>query len=305
MMLRKGGLYILLLVVLTLSLLASGTAGQLPARRPLIAAPPPDFDLILSYVTVTASKGVAPRLSAKDLQLFEDNKEQKIDYFAVQDQPATVGILWGGGTAFDDPPPDFDMRECPKTFMKNMVPGSEYFVLSGDAVTTSYTTNIELIPPAFRLSGANTDTVYIGLDVLKEGANSRKLLLVITTPQGGGGGQLQNTYVESAAIRQGYQTHIMSFSGPTTEPQNNEGQIFLNEIAELTGGSFFFGVPSRVACVNLAKELQVQYLVGYHPTNSAKDGKWRRLSVKVNSAEDGPKLKARIRRGYYAAKEPR
>jgi len=279
--------------------------GQLPARRPLVPPPPPDFNLILSYITVTASKGTAPRLSAKDFQLFEDNEEQKIDYFAVQDQPATIGILWGGGTGFDNPGPDPDVRECPRAFMKNMVAGSEYFLLSGDTVTTPYTTNIGLIPNNFRLSGASTDTVFIGFDVLKEAANSRRILLVITTQQGGGGGQLENAYVERAAIRQAYQTHIMSFSGPTTEPQNNEGQIFLNEIAELTGGSFFFGVPSRVACVNLAKELQVQYLVGYHPTNSAKDGKWRRLSVKVNAAEDGPKLKARIRRGYYAAKEPR
>jgi hypothetical protein len=293
-------------MVLSLSLmLVSVSAGQLPARRPLISAPPPDFDLILSYVTVTASKGAAPRLSAKDFQLFEDNKEQKIDYFAVNDQPATIGILWGAGTGFDDPAPDPDVRECPKTFLKNMVPGSEYFLLSGDTVTTSYTTNIELIPRMFRLSGASSDTVYLGLDVLKEGANSRRILLVITNQHGGGGGQLETTYVERAAIRQGYQTHIMSFTTAGAETPNETGQIFLNEVAELTGGSFYAGPTSLTACVNLAKTLQVQYLIGHHPTNSAKDGKWRKLSVKLNAAEDGPKLKAQIRRGYYAAKEAR
>lgn len=302
---RKGGLPVRTLLILTLSLLSTAGGGQLPARRPLTPVPPPDFDLILSYVTVTASKGVAPRLSGKDFQLFEDDKEQKIDYFAVQDQPATIGILWGAGTGFDNPAPDPDVRECPRVFMKNMVTGSEYFLLSGDTVTTPYTTNIELIPRNFRLSGASADTVYIGLDVLKEGANSRRILLVITTRQGGGGGQLQNTYVERAAIRQGYQTHIMSFTKDAGELLDGEGQIFLNEVAELTGGSFFFGNPSFAACANLAKELQVQYLVGHHPTNAAKDGKWRKLTIRVTSPEDGPKLKARIRRGYYAAKEPR
>jgi hypothetical protein len=286
-------------------LLAAGATGQLPARRPLVNTPPPDFDLILSYVTVTASKGAAPRLSAKDFQLFEDNMEQKIDYFAVQDQPATIGIVWGAGTGFDDPAPDPDVRECPKTFMKNMVPGSEYFLLSGDTVTTSFTTNIELIPRMFRLSGANTDTVYLGHDVLKEGANSRRILLVITTQQGGGGGQLEMTYVERAAIRQNYQTHIMSFTTAGAELPNNEGQIFLSEVAELTGGTFYGGTTSQTACANLAKQLQVQYLIGHHSTNAAKDGKWRKLGVKLNSSEDGPKLKALIRRGYYAAKEPR
>src|SRR5688572_16859165 len=165
--------------------------GQLPVRRPA-PPPPPDYDQIISYVTVTASKGTVPRLSAKDFQLFEDNKEQKIDHFAVQDQAATVGILWAAGTAFDDPAPDPDLRECPKTFMKSMVPGSEYFLLSGDTMTTPYTTNADLIPRNFRLSGASSDTVFIGLDILKEGANSRKILLVITNPQGGGGGQLED-----------------------------------------------------------------------------------------------------------------
>jgi hypothetical protein len=49
----------------------------------------------------------------------------------------------------------------------------------------------------------------------------------------------------------------------------------------------------------------VQYLIGYRSTNNAKDGKWRTLKVSVESPENGPKLKARVKRGYYAAKEAR
>src|SRR5688572_12537204 len=224
------------LAVIALLLLPLLAAGQLPVRRPLAPAPPPDFDLIISYVTVTAPNGAAvPRLSAKDFQLLEDNKEQKIDYFAVQDQSATVGILWAAGTAFDDPAPGPDLRECPKTFMKNMSPGSEYFLISGDTMTTPYTSDVELIPKQFRLSGASSDTVYLGLDILKEGAHARKILLVVTTPQGGGGGQLENAYVERRAITQGYQIHVMSFTENADTP-NHEGQVFLGEVADLTGG---------------------------------------------------------------------
>jgi Ca-activated chloride channel family protein len=279
-------------------------ASQLPVRRPLYAPPPPDHDLILSYVTVTASKGEVPFLSVSDFELLEDDKVQKIDYFAAQDQPATVGILWGAGTSFDNPAPDPDVRECPRTFMRSMVPGSEYFLVQGDTVTTPYTANLERIPRAFRLSGSSSDSVFLGLDVLKEGAHSRKILLVITTPSGGGGGQLHNTFVERRAITQGYQIHVMSFARGA-DFVNHEGQIFLNEVAELTGGSFYTGPASTVPCVNLARSLQIQYLIGYHSTNSAKDGKWRSLRVKVDSPKDGPKLSAYIRRGYYTAKETR
>ena len=111
---------------------------------------PPDFDLIVSYVTVTASKGRAPRLSAKNFQIFEDNKEQKIDYFAVQDQPATVGILWGGRHRPRDP----DVRECPRDFHEEHGPGFRVLRAVRDTVTTPFTTDIELMPAVYALSGA-------------------------------------------------------------------------------------------------------------------------------------------------------
>jgi Ca-activated chloride channel family protein len=280
--------------------LAFAIGGQLPAIR-TIAPPPPDLNLIVNYITVTASKGSVPRLTSGDFEILEDNKLQKIDYFAVQDQPATVGILWGGGVATDADP---DVRECPKVFMKNMVPGSEYFVLSSDTVTTSFNTDIERIPKMFPYSGVNPDTTYIGLDVLKESANSRKILFVVTNPSGGSGGQLDRYYVERAAIRQGYQVHVVAFD-PGGAPVSHEGWIFLNELSELTGGSFTLSVPTSVICGEIARELRVQYMIGYHPTNAEKDGKWRKLGVKLKSSLDGLKLKARIKRGYYAAKDSR
>src|SRR5262245_42096892 len=172
---------------------------------------PPALDLITAYVTVNASKGAAPRLFSKDFHLMEDGVEQKVDYFAVHDQPATVGIVWGGGTGFDATAPDPDVRACPKEFMKNMPAGSEYFLLAGDKVTVPFTTNLNSIPQNFAWSGSSSDSVFIGLDVLKEAANSRRMLLVIAQADGGGGGQLQSEYLERVAVRQGYQVHVVVF----------------------------------------------------------------------------------------------
>ena len=278
--------------------------SQLPNSPQLRTPAPPALDLITSYVTVTANKGVAPRLFAKDFHLMEDGVEQKIEYFAVQDQPASIGLLWGAGTGFDSEAPDPTVRDCPRDFMKNMPVGSEYFVLSGDKVTTSYTTNLSLIPNNYAWSNASSDTVFIGLDVLKEAASSRKILFVVSKPDGGSGGHLQNEYLERVAINQGYQIHVVVFISDGREA-NLPGQIFLSEMSDLTGGSFTLSNVSNVLCANLAKELRVQYMLGYRPTNRAKDGKWRRLSVKVDSTDAATKLKARIRRGYYAAKDRR
>jgi len=291
-----------LILLLCCLLLVRDAASQIQARRPIPSLPAPgDLDLIVSYVTVTASKGVAPRLAASDFHILEDNTEQKIDYFTIQDQPVSVGILWGAGTGFDEPPPAPDVRECPREFMRNMVAGSEYFFLAADTVTIPFTMDVARIPRISALSGSSSDHVYIGLDVLKEAANSRRILLVVTTPTGGGGGQLDHNRVERAANKLGYQVHVVSFS--SGEVPNEEGGIFLREASDLSGGSYSLGVVSGFLCPNLAKELRVQYLIGYHPTNTARDGKWRKLSVKVESPEGGPRLKATIRRGYYAVKE--
>jgi len=298
---RRMGPQLLFAIVGCVLLLQQATSSQvsspLPQVRTLL---PPALDLTTAYVTVTASKGAAPRLFSKDFQVMEDGVAQRIEYFAAHDQPATVGIVWGGGTGFDAVAPDPDVRECPREFMKNMPLGSEYFLLAGDKVTISFTTNLRLLPLNFAWSGSSSDSVFIGLDVLKEAANSRRMLLVIAKPDGGGGGQLQSQYLERVAIRQGYQVHVVVFISDPREA-DLPGQIFLSELSALSGGSFTLTNVSNVLCANLAKELRLQYLIGYRPTNSVRDGKWRRLSVKVDAPE-GQKLKAHIRRGYYAAK---
>jgi len=293
----RSGPRIVAILCFLLLMAADSISSQLPALlRPL---PPAPLDMVTTYVTVTASKGSPPRLNVGDFHLMEDGVEQKIEYFVANDQPVSVGIVWGGGTAFGEVDPD--VVACPREFVKNLPLGSEYFVLSGDKVTTSYTTNLNLFPKIFAWSGASSDTVFIGLDVLKEAASARKILFVVTNPSGGGGGQLETSYLERVAIRQGYQIHIVVFD-PGGGENNGPGQIFLSEMADLSGGSFTLTNVSDVICATLAKEIRLQYLVGYRPTNSARDGKWRRLTVKVEGAE-GQKLKARIRRGYYAAKD--
>ena len=47
-------------------------------------------------------------------------------------------------------------------------------------------------------------------------------------------------------------------------------------------------------------ELRNQYLLGYTPTNKAKDGKYRHVQVKLVQPRGLPPLKAYYRLGYYA-----
>ncbi len=75
----------------------------------------------------------------------------------------------------------------------------------------------------------------------------------------------------------------------------------LKNFAEKSGGLFVSasgGVAMRQAFKNIVEELGVQYTLGYQPSNSKKDGKWRAIEMKVAR----PNLNLRTRKGYHAPK---
>jgi len=78
---------------------------------------------------------------------------------------------------------------------------------------------------------------------------------------------------------------------------NFQTQETLVTLAADTGGKAFldsndFGRVFK----GVQDDTSMYYLLGYHSTNTAKDGKYRRITVKVNR----PDVKVDFRRGYYA-----
>jgi VWFA-related protein len=81
----------------------------------------------------------------------------------------------------------------------------------------------------------------------------------------------------------------------------NDSQETLFTLAEETGGKAFLDSNDIEGGITQAQEgMGSYYLVGYYSTNNAKDGKYRRISVKLNSKIAGVKLEHRL--GYYADK---
>jgi len=82
--------------------------------------------------------------------------------------------------------------------------------------------------------------------------------------------------------------------------RGHEGMV---RIANETGGMAF--LPDRIDDLSrvfnhIATELQAQYLLGYYPSNDQKDGKFRKISVRIKNRPD---LRIRARQGYYAPRE--
>ena len=95
--------------------------------------------------------------------------------------------------------------------------------------------------------------------------------------------------------------------GPTGIPgsssvEYSEGRGYLSKLSEYSGGVFFDALKSEdlgPAFAEIARELASQYSIGYYPTNSKHDGKFRNVQVRINR----PGLVARTKKGYYAPKE--
>jgi Ca-activated chloride channel family protein len=77
-----------------------------------------------------------------------------------------------------------------------------------------------------------------------------------------------------------------------------EADFVLRQLAQETGGRVFF--PARIEDLagvysQIADELASQYVLGYISKNPKRDGRWRRISVRV----DRQGATARTRQGYF------
>ncbi len=94
------------------------------------------------------------------------------------------------------------------------------------------------------------------------------------------------------------------FSGATVVSQSQSRQDSRDTLATLagdTGGRTFFDVGDfGKVFQSVQNDTSGYYLVGYYSTNSANDGAWRRIHVKIDALPAGANVRAR--EGYYAAK---
>lgn len=218
----------------------------------------------------------------------------------------TVGFVVGG-----DPS---EFRGIAPAFLTATPWNDEYFVLvdtgrpPGGTVIQNFTTDIQRVPQNFFIGGITADSVYVGLDYLKEAANRRKLLLLFggsLTADGTPTGGLDPNYVVRLATRQGVQVYSILTN-------NNGGTTFddagTSDIAPLTGGRNYTTLSASGTLESIAEEiasgLAVQYFIGYRTTNPEKDGKWRGIKVQlVNAPEALGKLSVWTRSGYYMDKD--
>jgi Ca-activated chloride channel family protein len=272
-----------------------------------------DTTLVLIPCTVTDPMGrFVTGLEKENFKLTEDKIEQEIKQLSSDDAPLSVGIVFDTSGSMGDKLNK--SRQAVAQFMRTANPEDEFFLIQFNdrpELMVPFTPATEEIQNrlVFTQSKGRTamlDGVYMAMNQMKKARNPRKAILIISD-----GGDNSSRYTESEvknAVREAdVQIYAIGIFEPMSSrgrtPEELSGPSLLGEITEQTGGRHFAvdnlaELPDVAAKIGI--ELRNEYVLGYTPKNLARDGKYRRVQVRLVKTTGLPQLKAIFRTGYYA-----
>jgi VWFA-related protein len=304
----------------------SESSGSVPASivpRPKpgeAAAPPPpkanirvDTNVVLVPVTVTDPiNRFVTGLDQDAFEVYEDKVKQKIVSFGSEDAPLSIGIVFDTSASMGNKLER--SRLSVVEFFKTANPEDEAFLVEFNdrpQLVVPLTHNLEDIQNrlTFTQSKGRTallDGVYLALATMKKARNPRKALIVISD---GGDNNSRYTATEVKNLVKEADVQIYGIGIYETgaargrTPEELSGPEMLRDLSEPTGGRHFVvedlrDLPDVAAKIGV--ELRNQYVVGYSPSNQVRDGKYRKIQVKLIQQRGLPTLHAYWRTGYYA-----
>jgi Ca-activated chloride channel family protein len=303
----------LLVLPLLLSLVAAPqAAGQ--REKPIKV----DVNLVLVNAAVTDRRGrPVTGLEKTDFQIWEDKFQQDIRYFSAEETPASIAVVLDiSGSMANKLPLS---KEAVSSFLQTGGPHDEYTLIdfsNRPEVAQDFTSNIsEVQRQVVQLSPSGYtalyDAVYLGLETLRHAHNRRKALLVITDGEDNRSHYNIND-VKELAKEADVQLFAIGTPGlpglklgtsmiDARKGTHRPGQDVLQEMVDLTGGQMFFTRNTQelnAICTRISESLRSEYIIGYTSTNAVKDGRWRKLHLKVNEVSH---VTVRARSGYYAS----
>jgi Ca-activated chloride channel homolog len=286
-------------------------SGMDPTLRTYTKPLRKDVDLVLVPVTVTDPYNrLVTGLEKQNFAVTDSGTPQVIRHFSSEDAPISLGVIFDISASMAD---KIDKsRRAVVEFFRTANPQDEYFVITFSEkpeLLMDFTSSVEDIQSklAYVIPKGRTallDAIYLGIDRMKKAHYERKALLIISD-----GGDNHSRYTEGeikSLVREAdvqiYGIGLFDF-GYYKTPEEREGPALLADITEMTGGrTFTIASPDELADVatKIGIELRNQYVLGYRPTSPARDGRWRKIKVKLIPPKGLPPLHVYAKTGYYA-----
>lgn len=297
-------------LLLGLALLGLGLAEARNAKagqQPVFRA---QTDLVTVGVTVRDRAGTpATTLDQRDFTVLEDGREQRVTYFARGDQEngaveTHIGLLLDTSGSMGA---DIELaRKAAVRFLNTIRDAVDMTLVDFDAEVriARYTQQdfprmVERIRSR-KLGGETAfyDALGVYLDG-SAGADGRTILVIFTD-----GGDTRSSIPFKDVMNLLRATDVTVYAVGFLEHQpttvRTDQRLRLTQMAEETGGEAIF--PQSMKEIEMAYDrvvagIRAQYMLGYVSTNTARDGRWRRVEVKLARGRD---LRVQTRKGYFA-----
>ena len=294
-----------------LLLVAEPLPAQVPQR-------PPTFETGIEVINLNLSvtdgrNNYVTDLAEKDFAVFEDGIRQELSLFTHENLPISMAILMDVSASMDEKLPQ--ARAAAAKFVKTLRPqDSAQIVQFNDRATVlqEFTNDVAALETAINKTAASGPTalhnaLYIALKDLgkqkKSGELKRRAVILLSDGEDTASLVSDEQVLELARKTE---INIYAISLRPNRAQDRQRQAFsqaeylLTALSRDTGGRVFF--PNSLSELDsvyerIAEELRTQYSLGYVSSNRRKDGKWRRIVVRIPSREE---LQVRHKLGYYA-----
>jgi len=290
---------------------ALGAPSLAPRPKPMRV----DVDLVLVPVTVTdALNRPVIDLPKQDFALYEGGVAQPIRYFSHEDAPISVGLIVDCSGSMKNKIEY--VREAVAEFFNNANPQDDYFAIAvsnrPEVIATSQqsiaTIQERLASRQPRGGTALYDSVYLGISRMRSAQYQRKALVIVTD-----GADNRSRYTLKEIRKVVEEADVLTYGIGIFDVlpvpllrsfEESWGRKWLDEITEPTGGRAIAAddrrqIPQIAALIS--RELRNQYTLGYRPTSPVRDGKWRKITVKL--APSATPMAVHYREGYLAPQD--
>jgi Ca-activated chloride channel family protein len=285
------------------------TNGMTAHVRPLKV----DVNMVLVPVTITDPMNrLVSGLEKPNFQLFEGNSPQEIRSFSSEDAPVSLGVIFDSSGSMST---KMDRaKDAVIEFFKTANPQYEFFMITFSdepEEVSDFTSSVDeiqnkLVFAVPRHRTALLDAIYMGVSKMRKAKYAKKALLIISD-----GGDNHSRYTENEIRSMVKEADVMVYAigiydRYASAEEERLGPQLLSDITELTGGrAFTIDNPNDLGDVatKIGVELRNQYVLGYRPNKIQRDGKWRKIKVKLLPPKGLPPLRVYARTGYYAPAE--
>src|SRR5271169_5616248 len=206
-----------------------------------------------------------------------------------------------------------DELEAVDQFFQNANPEDDYYVITvGDrpslVADSSQSTNTILAHLAATEPHGMTalyDSIYLGVNKLRTAKYKRRAMVIISD-----GGDNRSRYnlkeIKSVLAESDVLTYSIGIFDDMPIPllktiEERWGRRWLDDVTRVSGGR---NIPAddrrqipKIAAL-ISREMRSQYVLGYSPSDPNKDGKWRKISVKL--ADNPAQMHVHFKEGYSA-----